>query len=144
MKRYAKFGYAAPFRFRVILEKPQGGGAKMTPPPGRRIIAILKAAMYSLKQISTQLLLTSHVNTGLKTNVLLLIIFHSHSLFRLEFSTPTPRQKCNFGTLLFLARHGDRNGISRVYLGIVRAVGRTLVNTNHLPASILIEVLFLS
>ena len=32
MKRYAKFGYAAPFRFRVILEKPQGGGgAKMTP-----------------------------------------------------------------------------------------------------------------
>ena len=25
MKRYAKFGYAAPFRFRVILEKPQGG-----------------------------------------------------------------------------------------------------------------------
>ena len=34
MKRYAKFGYAAPFRFRVILEKPQGG-AKMTPPPTR-------------------------------------------------------------------------------------------------------------
>ena len=34
MKRYAKFGYAAPFRFRVILEKPQGGG-KMTPPPTR-------------------------------------------------------------------------------------------------------------
>ena len=29
----------------------------------------------------------------------LFIIFHSHSLFRLEFSTPTPRQKCNFGTL---------------------------------------------
>ena len=26
MKRYAKFSYAAPFRFRVILEKPQGGG----------------------------------------------------------------------------------------------------------------------
>ena len=36
MKRYAKFGFAAPFRFRVILEKPQGGG-KMTPPPGRRL-----------------------------------------------------------------------------------------------------------
>ena len=34
MKRYAKFGYAAPIRFRVILEKPQGG-AKMTPPPTR-------------------------------------------------------------------------------------------------------------
>ena len=34
MKRYAKFGYAAPFRFRVILEKPQGGG-KMIPPPTR-------------------------------------------------------------------------------------------------------------
>ena len=33
MKRYAKFGYAA--RFRVILEKPQGGEAKMTPPPTR-------------------------------------------------------------------------------------------------------------
>ena len=32
MKSYAKFGYAAPFRFWVILEKPQGG-AKMTPPP---------------------------------------------------------------------------------------------------------------
>ena len=31
MKKYAKFGYAAPFRFWVILEKPQGG--KMTPPP---------------------------------------------------------------------------------------------------------------
>ena len=26
MKRYAKFGYAAPLRFRIILEKPQGGG----------------------------------------------------------------------------------------------------------------------
>ena len=37
MKRYAKFGYAAPFRFRVIFEKPQGGGAKMTPSPGRRL-----------------------------------------------------------------------------------------------------------
>ena len=36
MKRNAKFGYAAPFRFRVILEKPQGGGGgKMTPPPTR-------------------------------------------------------------------------------------------------------------
>ena len=35
MKRYAKFGCAAPFRFRVILEKPQGGGGKMTPPPTR-------------------------------------------------------------------------------------------------------------
>ena len=36
MKRYAKFGYAAPFRFRVILEKPQGGGGggKMTPHQG--------------------------------------------------------------------------------------------------------------
>ena len=33
MKRCAKFGYAAPFRFRVILEKPQGG-AKMTPHQG--------------------------------------------------------------------------------------------------------------
>ena len=32
MKRYAKFGYAAPFRFRALLEKPQGGGGKMTPP----------------------------------------------------------------------------------------------------------------
>ena len=43
MKRYAKFGYAAPLRFRVFfepppgLEKPQGGGGKMTPPPGRRL-----------------------------------------------------------------------------------------------------------
>ena len=37
MKRYAKFGYAAPLRFRVILEKPQGGGAKWLPPPGRRL-----------------------------------------------------------------------------------------------------------
>ena len=35
MQRYAKFGYAAPFRFRVILEKPQGGGGgKMTPHQG--------------------------------------------------------------------------------------------------------------
>ena len=41
MKRYSKFGYAAPFRFRVILEKQQGGGAKMTPPPGRRLSARL-------------------------------------------------------------------------------------------------------
>ena len=44
MKRYAKFGYAAPFRFWVILEKPQGGG-KMTPPPphqgeGTRTVSI--------------------------------------------------------------------------------------------------------
>ena len=37
MKRYAKFGYAAPFRFRVILEKPQGGGQNDPPPPGRRL-----------------------------------------------------------------------------------------------------------
>ena len=36
MKRYAKFGYAAPFRFRVILEKPQGG-AKMTPPTRAKV-----------------------------------------------------------------------------------------------------------
>ena len=35
MKRYAKFGYAAPFRFRVILEKPQGG--QNDPPPARRL-----------------------------------------------------------------------------------------------------------
>ena len=34
MKRYAKFGYAAPFRFRVILEKPQGG--QNDPPPPTR------------------------------------------------------------------------------------------------------------
>ena len=33
MKRYAKFGYAAPFRFWVILEKPQGGGGAKWPPP---------------------------------------------------------------------------------------------------------------
>ena len=31
MKRYAKFGYAASFRFRVILEKPQGGGQNDPP-----------------------------------------------------------------------------------------------------------------
>ena len=32
MKRYAKSGYAAPLRFRVIVEKPQeGGGGKMAP-----------------------------------------------------------------------------------------------------------------
>ena len=37
MKRYAKFGYAAPFRFRVILEKPQGGGQN-DPPPTRAIL----------------------------------------------------------------------------------------------------------
>ena len=45
MKRYAKFGYAAPFRFRVILEKTQGGGGQNDPPPppGRRLIfAILR------------------------------------------------------------------------------------------------------
>ena len=29
-----QFGYAAPLRFRVIVEKPQGGG-KMTPHPTR-------------------------------------------------------------------------------------------------------------
>ena len=39
MKRYAKFGYAAPFRFRVILEKTQGG-AKMTPPPTRAKVKV--------------------------------------------------------------------------------------------------------
>ena len=37
MKRYAKFGYAASLRFRVILEKPQGGGGQNDPPPGRRL-----------------------------------------------------------------------------------------------------------
>ena len=35
MKRYAKFGYAAPFRFRVILEKPQG--AKWPPPTRAKV-----------------------------------------------------------------------------------------------------------
>ena len=44
LKRYAKFGYAAPFRFRVILEKPQGGGAKCPPPPPwRRLTNNLKS-----------------------------------------------------------------------------------------------------
>ena len=38
MKRYAKFGYAAPFRFRVILEKPQGG--QNDPPPTRAKVNI--------------------------------------------------------------------------------------------------------
>ena len=38
MKRYAKFGYAAPFRFRVILEKPQGGGGQNDPPPTRAMV----------------------------------------------------------------------------------------------------------
>ena len=42
MKRYAKFGYAAPFRFRVILEKPQGGGQNDPPPPGRRLTRALE------------------------------------------------------------------------------------------------------
>ena len=28
-----QFGYAAPFCFRVILEKPQGGGGQNAPPP---------------------------------------------------------------------------------------------------------------
>ena len=36
MKMYAKFGCAALLRFRVILEKPQGGG-QHDPPPGRRL-----------------------------------------------------------------------------------------------------------
>ena len=43
MKRYAKFGYAAPFRFRVILEKPQGG-AKMTPPTRAKVNDLKKIA----------------------------------------------------------------------------------------------------
>ena len=37
MKRYAKLGYAAPFRFRVVLEKQQGGGGKMTPPTRAKV-----------------------------------------------------------------------------------------------------------
>ena len=37
MKRYAKCGYAAPFRFRVILEKPQGGAGKMPPPTRAKV-----------------------------------------------------------------------------------------------------------
>ena len=64
------------------------------------IIAILKAGMDSLKQISTQLLLTSHVNTGLKINLLFIHNFPlPQSFLDMKFSTPTPRQKCNFGTL---------------------------------------------
>ena len=31
MKRYAKFGYAAPLRSRVIVENHKGGGGEMTP-----------------------------------------------------------------------------------------------------------------
>ena len=37
MKRYAKFGFAAPFRFRVILEKPQGGGGQNDPPTRAKV-----------------------------------------------------------------------------------------------------------
>ena len=37
MKRYAKFSYAAPFRFRVIHKKPQGGGQNDPPTLGRRL-----------------------------------------------------------------------------------------------------------
>ena len=40
MKRYAKLGYAAPLRFRVILEKPQGGG-KMTPHQGEGYVNVV-------------------------------------------------------------------------------------------------------
>ena len=38
MKIYAEFGYAAPLRFQVFLEKPQGGGGQNDPPPGRRLM----------------------------------------------------------------------------------------------------------
>ena len=45
MKSYAKFGYAAPFRFRVILEKPQGG--QNDPPPGRRLTRALLGGVWT-------------------------------------------------------------------------------------------------
>ena len=38
MKRYAKSSYAAPLRFRVIVEKPQGGGGQDGPPAVRGLI----------------------------------------------------------------------------------------------------------
>ena len=53
MKRYAKFGYAAPLRFRVILEKPQGG-AKMTPPPGRRLMCEQGAYLSAVHGLSSR------------------------------------------------------------------------------------------
>ena len=37
MKRYAKFGYDAPLRFRVLAEKPQVGAEMPPPPSGRRL-----------------------------------------------------------------------------------------------------------
>ena len=49
MKRYAKFGYAVPFRFRVILEKPQGG--QNDPPPPTR--AKVKQRQQSLTRAGT-------------------------------------------------------------------------------------------
>ena len=59
MKRYAKFGYAAPFRFRVILEKPQGGGQN-DPPPTR---AKVNWRSYRRKNF-TQYALASDLSNG--------------------------------------------------------------------------------
>ena len=48
MKRYAKFGYAAPFRFRVIFEKPQGEGQN-DPPPTRAKVKFQTRLLHLVK-----------------------------------------------------------------------------------------------
>ena len=69
MKRYAKFGYAAPFRFRVILEKPQGG-AKMTPPPTRAKVKESAAVGSVTDREGKSSLYTDHQNKLHKSGIL--------------------------------------------------------------------------
>ena len=60
MKRYEKFGHAAPLRFRVILEKPRrGGGGKMTPTHTRaKVNSIARGVVSDALFLSSDL--TSH------------------------------------------------------------------------------------
>ena len=69
---------------------------------------------------------------------LLFIIFHSHSLFRLEFSTPTPRQKCNFGTLVARARSPETLQMA-ITLANVGRFGQNLVMLCKLIRRILLR-----
>ena len=92
MKRYAKFGYAAPLRFRVFVEKLQvGGGGQNDPPPGRRLIKVI---LYMFRCVLTRQTrwCQNHCSIISNTEVIIEKLFLSKMPF-FNFSWPlTPKQ----------------------------------------------------
>ena len=96
MKRYAKFGYAAPFRFRVILEKPQGGGQN-DPPPTRAKVKVKKATNYKIltKHLLNEALITSDtVIDNMDPKTAMDIPLHILSQPPIRFDPKSSKNKC--------------------------------------------------